>query len=324
LDESIARRVDTLRAAALNAAAQVGSAADASTNGSILDASPDSNFDTAHDSDFDAAPEATSPPLLPPHPFSPGDIVCRRLGGLNPSTVQQGGLGTVFSGGTRRVRVCSLATGVIVRRDTSQLTYGDGSARGPPPPWSTHPLPHLGSRLQRGQKGCGNPVKAALFMTAPTEASLTGAAVRIERGNPRHDLLYTDGSSFVFACVTTPPLGRQWVEVDVPVGHVFSSFVVQTGGNTGSSPDAIEVFAGPSAACMAKIKVVYLPMSRALTTILTAAEVFGFDTRIIKFRIVSAYGRLLNCFNFCFSALALMCFRWSRSTTKTSSHHIIL
>lgn len=220
-------------------------------------------------------------PLQPPQPFVVGDIVCPRLGGPTPTTDEEHeralerartGLGIIHSVALRgAAKVCSMSTGAMTKHEAGSLTYGDGSAQGPWPPGSLHPVSHL---------GCGGAGGGSL----PTLAPLTEADVRVEsNASARGFMLGNSGSVYL----TNSLPGKHFVEVDVPPGFAFSSFVVRTELLGRYSPFVIEVLAGPHSGNLMKIKTASLPQASGHTTILDATEVFGFDPRVVKFRIVS-------------------------------------
>ena len=268
LDKWIARRSEAARVAAVDAAGA------AATN-----ASPAATAPVSASAGSPPVPVAVPlQPMLPPEPFVAGDVVCLRLGGPTPTTAEEqvralerarAGLGVIHSVAPRgATKVCSMSTGMMSKNDAGSLTYGDGSAQGPCP---LHPLPHLG--------GGG-----AVGGSAPTLAPLTRADLRVESNASARGLMLGNSGS-VYLTNSLP--GKHFVEVDVPPGFSFSSFVVRTEHLGHYSPFVIEVLAGPHAGNLIKIKTTSLPQDAAHTTILNATEVFGFDPRVVKFRVVS-------------------------------------
>lgn len=234
-----------------------------------------------------ALDKSATAPSLPPQPFVVGDVVCQRLSGSTSIDdrgrfAARAGLGLV-QGVTAQgiVKVCSLPAGVALKYDSCMLAYGDGSAQGPPPPGTTPPI--------LGSTALGGLLIRPASMTAPILAPLTEADVRVEsNASIRGRLLDPDSTRAPYT--TNSLAGRPWVEVDVPAGYTFSSFVVgmPVVPIAAYAPYLIEVFAGPHAGGggMVKIKSVCLPLTKEPTTVLSASEVFGFDPRAVKFRVV--------------------------------------
>lgn len=292
LDDSIARRVEAARAAA-EAAVSNSAVASESDSDRDYDTYGSSGSESDSDGSSDPARQPLGPAPPPPQPYSPGDVVCQLLGGPSPTTAvifehflcrARAGLGIILSRAPRgAVNVCSQPSGTMVKHDPSTLAYGDGSVPGPPPPGSTHPTPHLGSAALLGQRRRGRPANPS-DVTSPTLAPLTDAAVRVEtNASMRGSMLTNDSTVYT----TAGSFGLQFVEVDVPPGFDFSSFVVQTDSFGNFSPFVIEVFAGPNAGALVPVKVAHLPKVAARTKILSASDVFGFVPRVVKFRIVS-------------------------------------